>query len=444
MILSATMRPGQMREGPIMSIASYGDGFDDYEGRPLDEWAPPGSSTPGWPSGEGWDEPDPDLDELIEAANDLAEALEAAAVNAVDTARLDALANTRGSFVDKDATRYLGDHPYEAIVLSIDDTDHVRVVARVDVGTDSASAAWVVLERDQLGTVAAEPTAAAPTVIGSPTPARDGAGTPTSEPAGTHLPSEPQAAGPWFDRAGAAAYLATDDSTFDEWVGAGLLVPRQLPDGAERFPAADLDALLIQTGEPTTSQEPAPASRPDHDLPSADGPAFTVTRLGERSEVVRALSGEESDTIITLYRYTDGQGNVVDFGLFRAGNGEAWLHSFNVESSLPTLGRLRHGGRLGIRAHGDTAAVELQHLRVTDGSWSRLRMATMDELSGSAGLDVEAMLNEQGSIAIGTRAELEGCTSNRRNILSVHFPLRSDDVPVHAYVVTRILPLVRA
>jgi hypothetical protein len=444
MILSATMRPGQMREGPIMSIASYGDGFDDYEGRPLDEWAPPSSRTPGWPTGEGWDEPDPDLDELIEAANDLAEALEAAAVTAVDAVRLDALANTRGSFVDKDETRYVGDVPYEAIVLSIDNTDHVRVVARVDVGTDSASAAWVVLESDQLGTVAAEPTAAATTVIGSPTTARNNAGTPTSEPAGTRVPSEPQAVGPWFDRGGAAAYLATDRATFDRWIDDGTLIPRLLPDGTERFPAADLDALLIQAGEASSPQGPAPTSRPDHDLPGADGPAFTVTRLGERSEVVRALSGEEADTDITLYRYADDQGNVVDFGLFRAANGEAWLHSFNVVSSLDTLGRLRHGGRLGIRAHGDTGAAELQHLRVTDRSWSRLKMATMDELSDSAGLDVEAMLNEQGAIAIGTRAELEGCASNRRNILSVHFPVRSDDVPVHAYVVTRILPLVRA
>ncbi|MFZ4433309.1 MAG: hypothetical protein ACOYOQ_08970, partial [Microthrixaceae bacterium] len=131
------------------------------------------------------------------------------------------------------------------------------------------------------------------------------------------------------------------------------------------------------------------------------------------------------------------------FGLFRAANGEAWLHSFNVESSLDTLGRLRHGGRLGIRTHGNVLAAELQHLRVTDGSWSRLKMASMAELSDSAGLDVEATLNNVGAIAIGTRAELEGCTSNRRNILSVHFPAHADDVPVNAYVVTRILPLVR-
>ncbi|MFZ4434548.1 MAG: hypothetical protein ACOYOQ_15255, partial [Microthrixaceae bacterium] len=195
-----------------MSIGSYGEGFDDYEGRPLDEWAPPSSIGP-WPSisvdpPPGWDPYfDLDLEALTNHAWEIAEALEAAGVTAVETERLKSLVNTRGSFVDEDATRSLGEAPYQAIVLTILDTDHAKVVARHNPGSGSAMAEWTVLDGESPGVDVDEPTDVESTDGGSPAPERVDDGAPTPEPTSVPTPSEQQAAGPWFDRAGAAEYL---------------------------------------------------------------------------------------------------------------------------------------------------------------------------------------------------------------------------------------------
>ncbi len=200
----------------------------------------------------------------------------------------------------------------------------------------------------------------------------------------------------------------------------------------------ELDTPLNEERTPEPSSTPVVIS----DVVERSG--FTIRPIAHRTEQVRTLSGSEQTAEIALYRYHDETGNTVDFGLFRAENGEAWLHTFHVDSELPSLGRLRHGGRMGVRIDGPTATAELTHLRISNYPWSGLRMASADELATSAGRDVVGDLFECGAFEIGTRAELEANTSGRRNILAVRFPSAEDAVPVQAYVLTRIVTLVHA
>jgi len=332
-----------------VSISSFGDEFDEYEGQPLDPWTPPSTTAPGWPDDELWDDPEyeSELETLLEHAEDLAWSLTLNRVTEIDEDRLDAIAHTSADFVDKDQTRSEFDEPYRSIIVNIDRTDHVYVVNRVD----------------------------------------------------------------------------DDSSTSVQWAVQAL---------------DELDSQLTEERTPEPSSTPVVIS----DVVERSG--FTIRPIAHRTEQVRTLSGSEQTAEVALYRYHDEMGNTVDFGLFRAENGEAWLHTFHVDSELPSLGRLRHGGRMGVRIDGPTATAELTHLRISNYPWSGLRMASAEELASSAGRDVVADLVECGALEIGTRAELEGNTSGRRNILAVRFRSEEDAVPVQAYALTRIVTLVHA
>jgi hypothetical protein len=59
------------------------------------------------------------------------------------------------------------------------------------------------------------------------------------------------------------------------------------------------------------------------------------------------------------------------------------------------------------------------------------------------GSDVGQMFSELGATAYGTREAIMGETNKRRFYLGVTFPDSAVDVPVAAYVLTRVLPLMK-
>jgi hypothetical protein len=83
------------------------------------------------------------------------------------------------------------------------------------------------------------------------------------------------------------------------------------------------------------------------------------------------------------------------------------------------------------------------HPKPGESQWSNLYKASLDDLSAGAAVDARAELLGAGAQAVGSRGELLGEQGVRCTDLCVTF--RSDDplVPVVAYTITRVLPIVR-
>ena len=154
-----------------------------------------------------------------------------------------------------------------------------------------------------------------------------------------------------------------------------------------------------------------------------------------------AAGGESQIGTATVAGVTGGGGIAVDVAVI------AWPASREVaaidcHASPPRIQRLAHGGRIGIhRASDDEDWMELRISRLTSTDWSSEFQTTVAELEAVTRLDVDARLRELGATALGTRDTVLGETGRRRRELAVVFPPKEVVVPVAAYCIVRILPL---
>jgi hypothetical protein len=117
--------------------------------------------------------------------------------------------------------------------------------------------------------------------------------------------------------------------------------------------------------------------------------------------------------------------------------------------SAPAYDRLLHGARMSVLDKGDgTEIVEAGLLAWDPGQgpqgWGNPKQATLEQLDGLLGRSAAALLVEAGALDVGTRQQVFGDTSKRRNWLCVSFPAGDPVVPLATYTLTRVLPIIRA
>jgi hypothetical protein len=128
-----------------------------------------------------------------------------------------------------------------------------------------------------------------------------------------------------------------------------------------------------------------------------------------------------------------------------------FMHSTDVrcleysDSTPDALHRLTHGLRMSVLdgPNRNTQWAELSQARLDKSvtpAWSTLRRATERELSNAAQAKVRSILNDFGG-DLGTRAQLLDDASRRRSYLCTVFARDSQEAPIAAYALTRILPL---
>ncbi len=122
-------------------------------------------------------------------------------------------------------------------------------------------------------------------------------------------------------------------------------------------------------------------------------------------------------------------------------NGERQIRLKELPEMAPRFSRLTNGCRLGVYSDDAVIQMELRQARMTEGDWSTMRNATEIELSNGSSTDFTTALCALGAERIGTRAELLGDLSPRRNALFAIAPVGRDLVPVAAYVMTRVAPV---
>ena len=118
--------------------------------------------------------------------------------------------------------------------------------------------------------------------------------------------------------------------------------------------------------------------------------------------------------------------------------------------SAPVYDRLLRGERLAVMAREDGAehvVADLLHWDPAKGpnGWGSAKKATPEELDSTLGRSAETLFFEAGALDFGTRAEVLGDKSNAyKNRLAVLFPGYKPLGPLAVYVLTRVLPIVKA
>jgi hypothetical protein len=158
------------------------------------------------------------------------------------------------------------------------------------------------------------------------------------------------------------------------------------------------------------------------------------------------FSGEETTAAASIYRVNIAEDEHLDIAYTVWSTGEKDVRALTVESADRALRRLEHGLRLGVDRHkGSLSVVELRQARIRDGdpNWSNCFKASISELCEGAGMDVVRMLRRAGAVDIGTKMDVLEDYGRHRDFMCATFRSNAQLPPVVAYVLTRVLPLMR-
>jgi hypothetical protein len=170
-------------------------------------------------------------------------------------------------------------------------------------------------------------------------------------------------------------------------------------------------------------------------------PTKGVWRISRGSPLSKEICPGEGKVFVV-----QGRGVEIELAYVKWKNGEADVRMRGIQGP-DVLHRLRHGLRLGVSISRGTHYIDLRQACLgfdTDQPWSNLHAATEEELNSGAGVDVRRALRRAGATHVGTKSGILGTKDNTRGRQCATFSGRSDLVPVVAYVMTRVLPLLRA
>jgi hypothetical protein len=119
------------------------------------------------------------------------------------------------------------------------------------------------------------------------------------------------------------------------------------------------------------------------------------------------------------------------------------VRSIEFIDGLKKYERLSKAGRLGILPFDEAGfwIAELRAMKIATNAWATLNSATLEELSIMAQSDAASLLLENGALELGTRAELFGDTSRRKNYLAMKCRAGDTKAVAVAFALTRVLPV---
>jgi hypothetical protein len=176
-----------------------------------------------------------------------------------------------------------------------------------------------------------------------------------------------------------------------------------------------------------------------------------IERVDERVLPGTSLSGASSSGEASLWSVTGPPGVKLTLADVNWTNGEQDVRALEAEGPLPVaiggprpLERLLRGGRLAVLGTGSTRYVELQIMRINPMSpemWSSSHKASDDDFVRVLGEDWHDQLRAYGPSRIGTRESVLDDITRRRAFLCVAFERKASPLPIAAYCLTRVLPL---
>ena len=176
-----------------------------------------------------------------------------------------------------------------------------------------------------------------------------------------------------------------------------------------------------------------------------------LRNLGDRVLEGTTVSARLSRGKASLWEATGPPGVALTIADVKWSNGERDVRAIKIECPLPQdlagprpLTRLERGGRLSVLQIRGQEYVELQVSRINPDSpefWSSTHKATDEDFRHLAGDDWKRDLLAVGASKVGPRESVIGDDGRRRKFLCAVLEDRNSALPVVAYSLTRILPL---
>jgi len=155
----------------------------------------------------------------------------------------------------------------------------------------------------------------------------------------------------------------------------------------------------------------------------------------------QTCSGEKTTANGFVYKITLGTESYLEVAVMTWMNGEQDVRVIKAVNVPESLERLKHGLRIGIHKSGRLRWIELAQARMKSANWSTAYRASKSELDQGANLKVVRLLKKAGAVEIGTKEKVLGNSGRKRFYLCSTFKNNSNSVPIVAYVLTRILPI---
>lgn len=172
---------------------------------------------------------------------------------------------------------------------------------------------------------------------------------------------------------------------------------------------------------------------------------WRVVSLGTERVVAQDVGGKRGAAEAHIFVARREDAGMLEIGHLAFGRSSD-VRCLRYSSDTPeVLHRLTHGLRMSIQEvdGGAKGWVELRQARIKPGAtpiWSNLYGATEDELDEGAGVSVRECLEALGG-RMGTRASLLSDDGRKRHALCVLFDRGNLAVPMAAYLLTRVAPL---
>jgi hypothetical protein len=171
---------------------------------------------------------------------------------------------------------------------------------------------------------------------------------------------------------------------------------------------------------------------------------LTITPTGTTRPLAgRTCAGVEADGICTLYEVRGPDYLHLSIGDITWENDERDIRVLRRNDSPERFDGLCNRLRLTVGTHGNGCLIELRQARLKPGGRPGLYNADEHQLKRGAGIDVTHALERSGAQRIGTRGDIISDTSPRRNSLCALFPTDATAVPLHAFVLTRVAPVLK-
>ena len=156
----------------------------------------------------------------------------------------------------------------------------------------------------------------------------------------------------------------------------------------------------------------------------------------------QTCSGKKCSAEAQIFNAEVPDGGILEITYLVWSNGERDVRILEARNTSRALRRLEHGLRLGIHTIKHRDWIELGQARMKSPAWAGKFKATRSQLDEGAKVPVVEVLEGYGADAIGTKEQLLGDSSKKRGYLCAVFKRSSYEVPVAAYMLTRVLPII--
>jgi hypothetical protein len=180
-------------------------------------------------------------------------------------------------------------------------------------------------------------------------------------------------------------------------------------------------------------------------------PGFDVAEIrvltspvGWQPSVAPSFRGGQEQGMAVEALVVGAGGIELDLSCFMGDSGEGSVRCVSRGTSPETFERLVHGARLGLYAGDERREIRQLRLLRWDAAagWGNPSGTDTAELTALLGADVETFFRALGALDLGTK---EAVLGTRGRDLVVTWPLDAGpEVPLAAYALTRVLPIVRA